>query len=61
MMFMAGLIPRTKNLQFGTGVICLPIPCVTPAVGRNSVAILCRPFPCPLAGAVKQGTASESF
>jgi alkanesulfonate monooxygenase SsuD/methylene tetrahydromethanopterin reductase-like flavin-dependent oxidoreductase (luciferase family) len=24
MMFMAGLIPRTKNLQFGTGVICLP-------------------------------------
>jgi len=24
MMFMAGLVPRTKNLQFGTGVICLP-------------------------------------
>jgi alkanesulfonate monooxygenase SsuD/methylene tetrahydromethanopterin reductase-like flavin-dependent oxidoreductase (luciferase family) len=24
MMFMAGLIPRTKNLHFGTGVICLP-------------------------------------
>ncbi len=24
LMFMAGLLPRTKNLQFGTGVICLP-------------------------------------
>jgi alkanesulfonate monooxygenase SsuD/methylene tetrahydromethanopterin reductase-like flavin-dependent oxidoreductase (luciferase family) len=24
MMFMAGLVSRTKNLQFGTGVICLP-------------------------------------
>ncbi|HUZ32058.1 MAG TPA: LLM class flavin-dependent oxidoreductase [Xanthobacteraceae bacterium] len=24
MMFMAGLLPRTKNLRFGTGVICLP-------------------------------------
>jgi alkanesulfonate monooxygenase SsuD/methylene tetrahydromethanopterin reductase-like flavin-dependent oxidoreductase (luciferase family) len=24
MMFMAGLVPQTKNLQFGTGVICLP-------------------------------------
>ena len=24
MMFMAGLVPRTKNLQFGTGVIYLP-------------------------------------
>ena len=24
LMFMAGLVPRTKNLNFGTGVICLP-------------------------------------
>ena len=24
LMFMAGLVPRTKNLRFGTGVICLP-------------------------------------
>ncbi len=24
MMFMAGLVPRTKNISFGTGVICLP-------------------------------------
>ena len=24
LMFMAGLVPRTKNLKFGTGVICLP-------------------------------------
>ena len=24
MMFMAGLVPRTKNLRFGTGVICIP-------------------------------------
>src|ERR1700683_3860097 len=24
LMFMAGLVPRTKNLTFGTGVICLP-------------------------------------
>ena len=24
MMFMAGLVPRTKNLSFGTAVICLP-------------------------------------
>jgi alkanesulfonate monooxygenase SsuD/methylene tetrahydromethanopterin reductase-like flavin-dependent oxidoreductase (luciferase family) len=24
MMFMAGLAPRTKNLRFGTGVICIP-------------------------------------
>jgi alkanesulfonate monooxygenase SsuD/methylene tetrahydromethanopterin reductase-like flavin-dependent oxidoreductase (luciferase family) len=24
LMFMAALLPRTKNLQFGTGVICLP-------------------------------------
>jgi alkanesulfonate monooxygenase SsuD/methylene tetrahydromethanopterin reductase-like flavin-dependent oxidoreductase (luciferase family) len=24
MMFMAGLLPRTKNLRFGTGVICIP-------------------------------------
>jgi alkanesulfonate monooxygenase SsuD/methylene tetrahydromethanopterin reductase-like flavin-dependent oxidoreductase (luciferase family) len=23
-MFMAGLVPRTKNLTFGTAVICLP-------------------------------------
>jgi alkanesulfonate monooxygenase SsuD/methylene tetrahydromethanopterin reductase-like flavin-dependent oxidoreductase (luciferase family) len=24
LMFMAGLVPRTKNLRFGTGVICIP-------------------------------------
>jgi len=24
LMFMAGLVPRTKNLRFGTAVICLP-------------------------------------
>src|ERR1700726_1956073 len=24
LMFMAGLLPRTKNLRFGTGVICIP-------------------------------------
>jgi alkanesulfonate monooxygenase SsuD/methylene tetrahydromethanopterin reductase-like flavin-dependent oxidoreductase (luciferase family) len=24
LMFMAGLVPRTKNLTFGTAVICLP-------------------------------------
>src|SRR6202167_3628852 len=24
LMFMAGLVPRTKNLQLGTAVICLP-------------------------------------
>jgi alkanesulfonate monooxygenase SsuD/methylene tetrahydromethanopterin reductase-like flavin-dependent oxidoreductase (luciferase family) len=24
LMFMAGLVPHTKNLKFGTGVICLP-------------------------------------
>jgi alkanesulfonate monooxygenase SsuD/methylene tetrahydromethanopterin reductase-like flavin-dependent oxidoreductase (luciferase family) len=24
LMFMAGLLPRTKNLHFGTGVICIP-------------------------------------
>ena len=24
LMFMAGLVPRTRNLKFGTGVICLP-------------------------------------
>jgi alkanesulfonate monooxygenase SsuD/methylene tetrahydromethanopterin reductase-like flavin-dependent oxidoreductase (luciferase family) len=24
LMFMAGLVPRTKNMTFGTGVICLP-------------------------------------
>jgi alkanesulfonate monooxygenase SsuD/methylene tetrahydromethanopterin reductase-like flavin-dependent oxidoreductase (luciferase family) len=24
LMFMAGLLPRTKNLKFGTGVICIP-------------------------------------
>jgi alkanesulfonate monooxygenase SsuD/methylene tetrahydromethanopterin reductase-like flavin-dependent oxidoreductase (luciferase family) len=24
LMFMAGLVPRTRNLTFGTGVICLP-------------------------------------
>ena len=24
LMFMASLVPRTKNLKFGTGVICLP-------------------------------------
>jgi len=24
LMFMAGLVPRTRNLRFGTGVICLP-------------------------------------
>jgi alkanesulfonate monooxygenase SsuD/methylene tetrahydromethanopterin reductase-like flavin-dependent oxidoreductase (luciferase family) len=24
LMFLAGLVPRTKNLRFGTGVICIP-------------------------------------